>query len=106
MSICVSVRTEQFIFTIRISVKCYIVILGILYAKHVEQIQFCLKCEQRHIFDMKAHLYLQYLAVCDIKTRKGYLVIFEVGTADNEERVQDLNVVFCNIFHNKSEGKT
>jgi hypothetical protein len=51
---------------------------------------------------MKTHSYLQYLAVCDIKTRKEYLAIFEVGTADNKERVQDLNVVFCNIFYNKS----
>jgi len=68
--------------------------------------QVGLKCEQSHIFDMKTHLYLQYVAVCHIKTRKGYLAIFEVGRADNEERVQDINVVFFNIFHNKSERKT
>jgi len=32
--------------------------------------QVGLKCEQSHIFDMKTHLYLQHVAVCDIKTRK------------------------------------
>jgi hypothetical protein len=55
---------------------------------------------------MKTHLYLQYPAVCDIKTRKGYLAIFDVRTAYNEETVPDLNVVFCNILHNKSERNT
>jgi hypothetical protein len=59
-----------------------------------------------YVFDMKTYLYLKYLAVCDIKTIKEYLAIFEAGTADNEERVKDLNVVFYNIFHNKSERKT